>query len=90
MDISEIATKEDVQKLQLQVSELTNFLKSNPETIAAIGFVSFKRFKEITGFGDATVWRLLQSGKSIRAYKFSGSNRKFFKVAEINSALEEG
>lgn len=83
MKTSELATKEDLATI---VSRLDKLLKESNKR--PLGYLSFDELKKLTGFGDATIWRMENEYQAFRSYKFKGSNKKFYKIAELEAALE--
>lgn len=87
MNIHELATKGDISQILRKLQELEAL--TQPQNLH-LGFISYDEFKKQTGLGTATIWRLENDYGAIKPYRFKGSKKKFYKVAEVQQALENG
>jgi len=85
MTLEDIATKEGIQFALNKISKL-----ESPKSEKKFGFISHDLFKKDTGLADSTIYRLVEKYKAFKAYKFKGSNKKFYKISELEAALESG
>lgn len=85
MKLDDLLTKEDLLPVLEQIRNMQQQFNDSK-----LGFISHDQLKEETGLGDSTLWRMVEKYQAFKAYKFKGSNKKFYKISELEIALEKG
>lgn len=78
-----LVSVEEFKNLKLEFEHLKNQRSNN-----AFDFISLDELSKITGLGKVTIWRLENTYESLKSYKFKGSNKKFYKISELETALQ--